>query len=251
MDTTLAPNVRSITNLRDLGGYDSPYGKIHERRFLRCGATASVTRIDLLRLRRWGVRLVLDLRSEMESPRATCVFSRQSWVRWCNVGFYDVNISAPTMVPKTDVNNYLVTSYLHMLAGDEAVRAVFSFMALADKNECVLFHCAAGMDRTGMVAMLLLGLAEVPREEILADYCYSFANKDRVDATVHEYVRNGQTERPPQSAFESYLLYTRLEAIATVYDTLVAHHGSVRSYLESCKVPQAHLEAVLAHLVEE
>jgi protein-tyrosine phosphatase len=131
-----------------------------------------------------------------------------------------------------------------------SLAGTFEFLAQAQRNECVLFHCAAGMDRTGMVAMLLLGLAEVPREEILADYCYSFANKDRVDATVHEYVQNVQAERPPQSAFESYLLYTRLEAIATVYDTPIAHHGSVRSYLESCKVPQAHLEAVLAHLVK-
>lgn len=250
MDTTLAPNVHSIANLRDLGGYDSPFGAIRGHRCVRCGSTSSVTRMDLLKLRRWRVRRVLDLRSEMESPRATCPFSRQSWVKWCNVGFYDVDISAPTMVPKTDVNNYLVTSYLHMLAGDEAVRAVFSFMAAANVDECVLFHCAAGMDRTGMVAMLLLGLAEVPREQIIADYCYSFGPRRRVDALVRASVEHGLGARPPQSAFESYILYTRLEAITIVYDTLVAHHGSVRAFLESCKVPATDLDAVRAHLTK-
>ena len=249
MNTLTTPNVHSIPNLRDLGGYDSPFGTIRAHRFIRCGSTDSATQIDLIRLRLWGVRRVLDLRSAMEAPRATCSFSRRSWIDWCNVGFYDIDISAPTMVPKTDVNNYLVTSYLHMLAGDEAVRSVFSFVAGSQPDECVLFHCAAGMDRTGMVAMLLLGLAEVPRDQILADYCYSFGTRERVDAVVRTYMEHGLGERPPQSAFESYILYTRLEAIATVYDTLVEHHGSVRSFLEACRVPTADLEAVLAHLV--
>lgn len=249
MDTILAPKVKSIPNLRDLGGYESAFGTIQGHRFIRCGSTASATKIDLFRLRRWGVRHTLDLRSAMEAPRATCALSRQPWITWRNVGFYDVDISTPTMMPTTDVNSYLVTSYLHMLAGDEAVRSVFSCMAAAAPNECVLFHCAAGMDRTGMVAMLLLGLVEVPREQILADYCYSFGDKDRVDAVVHAYVEHGPGERPPQSAFDSYLLYTRLEAIAAVYDTVIGHHGSVRAFLESCKVPASDLEAVRTHLV--
>lgn len=33
-----------------------------------------------------------------------------------------------------------------------------------------LFHCAAGKDRTGVVAMLLLKLARVPDETIILDY---------------------------------------------------------------------------------
>lgn len=250
MHTVLAPEVRSIANIRDLGGYDSPHGAIRSHRFVRCGSTSSVTRADLKRLRRWGVSRVLDLRSAGESPRATCRLAHQSWATWCNVGFYDVDISAPTMMPAQGTGNYLITSYLHMLAGAQAVREVFAFCADSAPDECVLFHCAAGMDRTGMVAMLLLGLAEVPREQIIADYCYSFAPQPRVDATVREFVAHGLGEKPPQRAFSSYLLHTRLEAIACVYDTVVSTHGSVREFLESCDVPEAHLQAVINHLVK-
>ena len=37
----------------------------------------------------------------------------------------------------------------------------------------VLFHCAAGKDRTGVAAALLLDLAGVPDEHIIEDYALS------------------------------------------------------------------------------
>lgn len=245
------PRIRSCTNVRDLGGCDSPHGKTQAHRFVRCGATSSLTKIDLFRFRRWGVSHVLDLRSQMESPRQTCRFSNQGWVTWENVPFYEVDISAPTMVPTRNVSNYLVSSYLYMLAVPTTIRSVFEFCAQADKSQCVLFHCAAGMDRTGMVAMLLLGLADVPRNQILADYCYSFAPREAVDKAVLAYVPNGEVpQKNPNDDFSSYILHTRLEAIAAVYDTVVEAHGTVRRFLRSCDVPDAVLDAVTAHLVE-
>lgn len=245
------PRVRSCANVRDLGGCDSPYGVTRAHRFVRCGSTSSITTIDLLRFRRWGVSRVLDLRSQMEFPRATCRFLGQRWVTWGNVPFYDVDISAPTMMPAHGEHNYLVTSYLHMLGVPAAVRAVFEFCADAEKKECVLFHCAAGMDRTGMVAMLLLGLVEVPREQILADYCYSFGDKDVVDAAVRAYdVDAPCPAKDPREDFSSYILYSRLEAISAVYDSVVANYGSVREYLEACDVSQRALESVRRHLLE-
>ena len=41
--------------------------------------------------------------------------------------------------------------------------------AVAD-GEKILFHCTAGKDRTGITAMLLLGLAEVGDGHVLDDY---------------------------------------------------------------------------------
>jgi len=36
---------------------------------------------------------------------------------------------------------------------------------------CVVFHCAGGKDRTGLLALVLLTLAGAAPEEIIADYC--------------------------------------------------------------------------------
>ena len=250
MQTKPSLNVHSVANVRDLGGYDTPSGPTLMHRFVRCGGTASITRADLKECRRWGVTRVLDLRSAGESPRATCRFSQQRWVRWENVPLYDIDISAPTMMPAHDTHNYLVQSYLHMLALRDAVRRCFAFCAEAADTECVLFHCAAGMDRTGMLAMLLLGLVEVPREQIIADYCYSFAQKTAVDAMVHTFcVRDELPKEHRKGDFIAYLLRSRLEAISTVYDTLGETHGTVRTFLEECGVHEGNLEAVRARLI--
>lgn len=245
------PRIQSCSNVRDLGGCDSPLGKTQPHRFVRCGATSSLTTVDMFRFRRWGVSRVLDLRSEMESPRQTCRFSNQGWVTWENVPFYERDISAPTMLPARNVSNYLVSSYLYMLAAPTTIRSILEFCAQAAKRQCVLFHCAAGMDRTGMLALLLLGLVDVPRNQILADYCYSFAPKQLVDEAVLSYDPNQKApQKNPDDDFSSYILHTRLEAIATVYDTVVQTHGSVRRFLRSCDVSTAVLDALTAHLVD-
>lgn len=57
----------------------------------------------------------------------------------------------------------------------EAVREV-----LKPANHPVLFHCAAGKDRTGVVAALVLAVLGVPDEEIVADYVLTDEALERV-----------------------------------------------------------------------
>lgn len=240
-------HLRTCRNVRELGGYDTPTGPTRAHRFLRAGGTRSLTPSDLQAMRDWGVTRVIDLRSVGESPRITCTLSRQPWVTWENVPLYDVDISAPTMMPSGGIDNYLVSSYLHMLAGGDAIRRVFEFCAKARPDECVLFHCAAGMDRTGMVSMLLLGLAGVPRHQIVADYAYSFGSVTEVDAAVEAQLGGRASVQSPLEM--GFLVAVRIEAIAAVYDTVVQTHGSVESYLKSCGIPSHVLDTVRRHLV--
>ncbi|WP_024876538.1 tyrosine-protein phosphatase [Saccharomonospora piscinae] len=47
---------------------------------------------------------------------------------------------------------------------------------------CVVFHCACGKDRTGLLALVLRVLAEADPEEIVADYLLSYDRmKQRYD----------------------------------------------------------------------
>lgn len=241
----IMPAFRSCVNVRDLGGYKMQEGCTPYHRFVRCGGTRSLTQDDLDLFRDWGVTRVLDLRGAVESPRLTCRFSNQPWVTWVNVPLYDVDISSPAMVPADNVDNYLVSSYLHMLSANQAIRRIFEFFSEARASECTLFHCAAGMDRTGMVAMLLLDLAGVPREQIMADYAYSFSERKDVDVAVAAGVGTKVTGAPNlNEPFGSYLLRVRLEAIATVYDTLIQTYGSAKGFLLDCGVSPKALRAV-------
>jgi protein-tyrosine phosphatase len=48
---------------------------------------------------------------------------------------------------------------------------------------CVLFHCASGKDRTGLLALVLLALAGATPDEIIADYLPS---RDRLKPRYDE-----------------------------------------------------------------
>lgn len=55
----------------------------------------------------------------------------------------------------------------------------------------VLFHCKRGNDRTGIIALLLLSLAGVTLDEILADYALSpDPDRDEILAREHSSVRD-------------------------------------------------------------
>lgn len=234
--------IRSCPNARELGGYSTPRGTTAYHRFLRTGGTRGLTAGDLELLRQWGVTRVLDLRSVGESPRITCRLSSQDWVVWENVPFYDYDLSAPTMPPVRPTDNYLVSGYLHMLSSAASIRRIFAFFATARPSDCILFHCAAGIDRTGVVAMLLLGLVDATRHQIVADYAYSFGSIAEVDALMA-----GSPDAPPARVCS--MLQIRLDTIAAVYDTVVHEHGSVRAFLSSCGVDEATLDAVTSHLL--
>ncbi len=56
--------------------------------------------------------------------------------------------------------------------------------AMRPENHPVLFHCAAGKDRTGVVAALLLSLLGVAEEDIVEDYLLSAASVEPVIARL-------------------------------------------------------------------
>lgn len=251
MNKIISPSVRYITNARDLGGWNTPSGPTQPHRYLRCGSTSSATESDLMILSGWGVRHDIDLRGLGESPRLTDRLSMQSWVRWVNVPFYDINISNEPLTPSVNVHNYLVGSYLTMLSSHKAVKACIKEASATTKDECVLFHCAAGMDRTGMLSMLLLGCAGVDRGQIACDYCLSFSSLDEIERGLEREKEIGYVEvGDPHDDYGAFILAVRLQAILAVYDTIIEHHRTIPGFLVSCGVTDKEVAAVRSHLLE-
>ena len=126
-----------------------------------------------------------------------------------------------------------------MLDNHEAVRRIFSAFAEAAPEECVLYHCAAGMDRTGITSLLLLGLCGVDRTSIVADYTYSFASREEVDAYIYQGV---------SPSFTTVDVLAKL--MGRVYDGLFESYGSVEAYLLACGVSKSQLARVREHLTK-
>lgn len=237
-------DVQSGQNFRDLGGYDSPYGPTAYHRFVRAGSTSSLSTTDMVRLEAYGICRVLDLRSSSEDPRISDRFVRRSSVEWLNVPLFDYDLSDPKLLGTAQPEgNYLIDGYVTMVSNKQAVKQIFEFFGTTPAGGGVLFHCAAGMDRTGMTAMLLLGLAEVPRKQIVADYLYSFAPLSEVNLVVfggaEPKVRPGSWNPLP----------SRKQAIEFVLDRIEEGYGTTREYLESCGIEGVCLDTVRGMLV--
>lgn len=235
-------DVPSAMNLRELGGYETPEGSTQAHRFLRCGSTRCLDHRDRAYLREYGLTHVLDLRGSSEAPEATCVYAHEKGVIWRNVELFGQNLSDPAIVTANGSLDYLAGGYWRMLANHDAIYNALSFLAAVPVRECALFHCAAGMDRTGIVAMLLLGLAGVSRTDIIKDYLYSYASVSEVD----HFVATGEAQRKG--------IYVRLNGrqrtISGVYDTLVKNYGGIRQYLAACGMSDSTLDRLRARLLE-
>lgn len=72
----------------------------------------------------------------------------------------------------TSNEDELVNSYMCMLSNGKKINEIFKIMA-SSKNG-ILFNCSAGKDRTGVIAFLLLMLANCYEEDIVSDYSLSY-----------------------------------------------------------------------------
>lgn len=234
-------DVPSAMNLRDLGGYETPDGPTVTHRFLRCGSTRCMSQKDRAYLRSYGLTHVLDLRGSGESPELTCPYARERSVVWKNVPLLGHNLSDPVFAAAQHDLDYLSRGYVAMLENHETIRQAVSFLATVPHDECALFHCAAGMDRTGVTAMLLLGAAGVSRTDIVRDYLYSFASVRDVDRFVAEGMA-------PDS-FAGSRLMGRLDTMGKVYDAVVDAYGTVGDYLLACGLSDAEFDLLRSRLL--
>ena len=105
----------------------------------------------------------------------------------------------------------------------------------------VLFHCAVGKDRTGVLAMLLMLLAGCDRWDCAANYVQTRHNLMRYD--WYEYVWNNGPD-DPHYAFNDSPANAVEHALA-----FVEARGGVVPYLRECGVSYEEIEAVRARLL--
>jgi protein tyrosine/serine phosphatase len=109
-----------------------------------------------------------------------------------------------------------------------------------------VFHCAAGKDRTGVVAALVLDVLGVSDDDIATDYSLSRLGMDRFRAWILEtYPEAADAMSDQPQAF----LDAPAEAMHQFLTGLRARHGSVHDYVTSLGVSDDVLEAVRENLL--
>lgn len=153
----------NVKNMRDLGGYPTKNGKETKfGSFIRSNLPRNMSNEEINRLMNMGLSTVIDLRTEIEAKR------RPNALNIRGVDYFNISISGGFPEKEEDIPS----SYMDMVLNRDKMKLVFE--AVINSQGMVLFNCTAGKDRTGVVAMLLLKLAGVYDDDILADYEVSY-----------------------------------------------------------------------------
>lgn len=233
--------LRGAVNVRELGGYPTfGGGQTRYHRFLRSDALNRLTASDVRFLRGYGVSCVIDLRDEREARRAPDV-SLGEGVLVENIPLLGVNLADEREVRRRFGDRDLTMLDLYELTVDNlaGVRACMETIAVAPQG-CVLFHCALGKDRTGVLAAILLGLAGVDRWDVVSNYMQSRAHMMRDEVYAADWL-------DPRKEYFRDSLDSAPETATFILDCIEGH-GGAEAYLRACGVSDTCAEAVRARL---
>ena len=167
-------NLKSLYNLRDLGGYQTKNGdRTVCRRFLRSDAPSGLDQAELATLLDLPVSQVIDLRSQSEIDKQPHDLARLPGVSYHHIPLLgpELEKSLAGLQDLAGLAEFtLADLYRYILdMAQPAIGAVMQRLA-ANKKGGSLFNCSHGKDRTGLISALLLALAGVSHEHIVHDY---------------------------------------------------------------------------------
>ena len=143
---------------------------------------------------------------------------------------------------------FMTDIYLSLLSRFAAeIGAVVTLAADPDRHALV-FHCAAGKDRTGLVAALLLAALGVSEGDILDDY--ELTNRYRSAWRIAQLRPDLAARGVDIDVMTAYFSAPR-ETMADALGALAGDHGSLEGYLTGpAGVSDATLGALREHLLE-
>lgn len=234
--------LEGVLNFRDFGGYGVAEGAEIKRGLLyRAAHQGRATDADLEAMAALDIAVIVDLRRpnerRREPARRPIGFAGQviendlgdvdddPW--WRFVRESDLSIEA--------FRGYL-TDYYRDAPFEPRHIDLYSryFRALGEVDGAVLIHCAAGKDRTGILAALTHHLMGVSREDLIADYLLTNEALDfdlRMPAMIQAIEQ--ETGRRPDPAAVRVALGVDEAYLLRAIEAIEARHGDLDAYLET------------------
>lgn len=221
---------KSVKNIRDLGGCKTIDNRTVKSGLLYRGVTISNLSLDkdIQKFLELHIKTIFDLRSEDEVlERPDPKIPGTKYIREPGMIFFgndsiDFSPEGIERILNSDqAKKYNISSdmshedlfclmYRKMLRNHRTFSKLFD--VLLDKETPVYFHCAAGKDRTGAAALLILLALGVDRQEAMKDYlltneCY----KEKLEAFYAKYgVKPGDSSYVDEIARNNYTVSSDL-----------------------------------------
>jgi protein tyrosine/serine phosphatase len=242
-------DLEGCLNFRDLGGYPTPEGqRLAWRRIYRSDGLHQLTPSDVAYLRHdLGLTDLIDLRSTAELMLEGRGPLENEPVAFHHVPLFDGDRPSrfPPDLQKQMAEMSLADRYFGLVeVAKQPIARVIRLLAGAKGG--VVYHCAAGKDRTGVVSAILLSMLGVSRELIVADYALSQQNLDAIveRLAASEGYQEMFEQLPPDT------LHAEPETMHSLLSKLEDGYGSVAGYLESAGVGADVVERLRASLLE-
>ncbi len=179
-------------NVRDLGGLKTRDGRTTQwGAVVRSDTPSRLTEAGWSALYEYGIRTIITLRTHGMTENELDVTPPYSDLAMVQVAIED--ITDKEFLQKWAVTELWGTPLYYKDAlqrWPERHAAVISAVAQAQPGG-VLFHCIRGHDRTGIIALLLLTLADVTPDDMIADYEISTdSGRDELLARENTSVRD-------------------------------------------------------------
>jgi protein tyrosine/serine phosphatase len=242
-------------NFRDLGGWRTNDGRsVRWNKLYRADSVHLLTEADVERAHaELGIRTLIDLRSDAEvqfgglGALAGLVVARYHAPIGGHPRSQPIDAAVPVGAASSDRSpDAMVERYLAILenSSDLVVEAV-RHLAREDALPAVFF-CAAGKDRTGVLAAVVLGALGVRGEDIVADYVLT---EESIEAIITRFARNDGAPAMYRELPPSHFAPVA-ETMERVLDGVRSRYGSFADYLTSHGLGSDELRSLRASLIE-
>ncbi|MCB2107475.1 MAG: tyrosine-protein phosphatase [Rhodobacteraceae bacterium] len=169
-------------NFRDLGGYPTKDGRhVKWGRVFRSGMMANLTDADYKYLSALGIRVVCDFRSIEERATEPTKWRAKPKIEYMAWDYSDASAGTEDQLRQMFAQPDLTPAKIAAVMAEvypgiieqhkDKYREMFD--QLADGDIPLAFNCAAGKDRAGTAAALLLTALGVPHDIVVKDYALS------------------------------------------------------------------------------
>ncbi|MCL2775084.1 MAG: tyrosine-protein phosphatase [Oscillospiraceae bacterium] len=217
-------------NVRDLGGYSvSSNGITKWGVFLRSDDLAEITKNDMDLLSKYGINTIINLKAVDETINP---IENDTRFRHIHIPLFDDYNKMVDIIKDYNDSFYLAA----IKAFTPHIRDIFNSIAKHINDGGILFHCLAGKDRTGIIAMLLLLLAGVSEFDILADYIVS---------AIYNRPLVAKQNKP----FETIHIYP--DEIEMVMTEIRNNYNGVENYLKNIDVSSEDIEKIKENFISK
>jgi protein-tyrosine phosphatase len=233
-------------NVRHIGGYQTRDGRETSSMFVRAASLHRLSDDGVDGLLAAGIRTVIDLRSDEERQRMATPALAPAGIDHVFAPVFQSDASPGSLV--LEHGSFAPAYERFLCSGHAAYLAMFRIAATASGG--VLFHCAAGKDRTGVAAALLLDLAGVEDDDIVADYA---ASAPRIRDAFADWKRSPAEEAAAATMTPEQrdrMLSSDPEVMHATLQFLRRRWGSARGYMAAIGLSPREIRELRARLVE-